>query len=496
MLASIIPSLLTGCVTQKPNIKSKIGNAIDVDTEFKNLYFLAFDHEGRFTNPQEAARAIREIKADVKIKNIVILSLGWNHDRDDLPRTYQDLLRAYYGYITNKYPKSLETMKETAFFAISWESSLTGVSDAFADIIPTVMAKNIGTVLSVPFQPLTVWSKSRAADKVGLEDLKEVMTEIMNQITTPQKDFSVFMIGHSFGSRILTALSSSKLGGIFFEKLRVDDDNNKLLKSTKGMVLIQPALSPEDILSINGFSKYPENNFPIVITESRHDHLNRFGFPIIQIPFNLSSIRFSDRLRNSLNDLIPKEWQYSDTKTTVNYDWYNVVSNLVFAPFYSTASYLHGQYDELTNRNWAYIPDTLAQLPLIEIPVEEINKLTSPQQKSDEIWGNRHKGLFSFGSIMESASTYQSIPKEQNSKPVYDLEEILVMPEMPKGIIPIDASKEISFGLYGENLNNPLWDYTIGWFDPLGSHIDYNNPKIYDLIYCVTELNGKCNPNP
>lgn len=487
---SFIPLLLIGCTTTQHSTASLIQQAERVDSVFKNLYFLEFDHEGLFTNSKEAARAIREIKHNSQLKNIVILSLGWNHIRDDSPQSYQHLLIEYFLFVHKHYPKSLESINETAFFAVSWESSLTGVSDAFADIIPTEMAKGIGTVISIPFQPLTVWSKASTADKIGRLGLKDVMTKIMDEITKPKKDYPIFMIGHSFGSRILTALS---LPTISFKRDQPSiAEEEKLLKSIKGMVLIQPALSSLDIHAINDdYSRNSKNNFPIYITESRHDHLNRLAFPLVNIPLNLySSRQIGHYLKTFFDDI------HNDSIRTS----YKLIGgleadliNLAYSPIYFTASYLRGQYEELKERNWAYIPDTLAQLPLIEIPVEAINQLTSSQKLPDEIWGNRHKGLFSFGPLMESAATYQSVPKEQQSKPVYKLAEIFAMQKKPEGIIPIDASKEIHYGLFVD-LENPLYDYTVGWLDPLGSHIDYENDDIYNLIYCVADPKEKCKP--
>ena len=48
---------------------------------------------------------------------------------------------------------------------------------------------------------------------------------------------------------------------------------------------------------------------------------------------------------------------------------------------------------------------------------------------------------------------------------------------MPKGVFVVDASDIITEGSFGQDLSNPLVDYTLGWIDPIGAHSDYTDPE-------------------
>ena len=50
------------------------------------------------------------------------------------------------------------------------------------------------------------------------------------------------------------------------------------------------------------------------------------------------------------------------------------------------------------------------------------------------------------------------------------------------GVFAVDASNLIRRGTFGQNLERPWVDFTVGWFDPIGAHADYRNEEVVDLM--------------
>ena len=55
------------------------------------------------------------------------------------------------------------------------------------------------------------------------------------------------------------------------------------------------------------------------------------------------------------------------------------------------------------------------------------------------------------------------------------------------GIFVVDASKLIRKGAFGENLENPFVNFTLGWLDPVGAHGDYRNSEVIGLMALITD---------
>ena len=66
--------------------------------------------------------------------------------------------------------------------------------------------------------------------------------------------------------------------------------------------------------------------------------------------------------------------------------------------------------------------------------------------------------------------------------PIYSLKEISEMESPRDGLFVVDASEIIDKGAFGLDQNNPLVDYTIGWFDLMGAHSDFKNPEAAALL--------------
>jgi hypothetical protein len=454
-------------------------------------YFLAFDNNGRFTSHRELNRAIEDLSKDddgKKINKIVILSLGWGHDRDELVQAYEKLLANYAWWKTRNGKREKEGF---AVFCLLWESSLASAGNLFADILPIPNA--LISLLSTPLQPITYWSKARLADKIGFGDLKEVIDELETGIDSERnqiipkycdklketqdkslkryncKPLEMYFIAHSFGSRIVTSLLTDPISRPNDSDASAETtDENKngyssisFLKGpdiVKGVLLIQPALSSYEIERINiGKLKYP-----LMVTESRHDHLNRLLFPMANLPLNSANFRMVEEFKNEVISTCPnkiidlcRSRTYSD-----GLDYYMIPFHFPLSALSIAMYYPYGQVVEMGNRGWRYIPDTLEQMPLVEIPVEWINNkvYTSKDAEDNNYWGHLHKGLFNFGLFHESAATYIDghVPLSQA--------KVMEMVPLQEGILPIDMSEEINQGVYGENLsaNPPLADWTIG----------------------------------
>ena len=52
----------------------------------------------------------------------------------------------------------------------------------------------------------------------------------------------------------------------------------------------------------------------------------------------------------------------------------------------------------------------------------------------------------------------------------------------PNGVFVVDASDIIKKGAFGFDCSNPLFDYTLGWLDPMGAHSDFKNPESLALL--------------
>jgi hypothetical protein len=485
----ILVLLNVGCTSTK-NIRNEIKLASDIQKQSPYIYVLEFDHNGKLTSPQEIARAIRELSVDKTVDAAIIMSLGWGHNRDNLVSDYNELLKKYSDW---KKGAKKPNGKPKAIFAISWESSLTGFGHLLGDILP--IPNEIANSISIPFQPLTYWSKARQADKIGFGDLKIAITEVIKNIDrTGTKPLNIYVLAHSFGSRIVTGMLNRS----------ENPEMNLPEGQIKGGILILPALSSYELHSLGNKHENHDSvnkfgpSYPLLVVQSRHDHLNRLIFPLANIPLNSGYLRYSDIFRTSLlknlgnNETVASLYDYALFPFMFPY------SAMVFAD-----SYITGQFNEINQRGWLLLPDTLTQLPFIEIPFESINKQIE-RDSSPEAWGAQHKGLFHVGAMHESATTYVN----PHANRIFDLMtsalpldsiggKALVHPSqnhlnnrLPNGIIPIDLSEKINKGIFFEEpLNESVVDWTVGWLDPVGAHTDWEQPAVYQLIYDLIESN-------
>jgi hypothetical protein len=163
-----------------------------------------------------------------------------------------------------------------------------------------------------------------------------------------------------------------------------------------------------------------------------------------------------------------------------------MVYTLVQAPVF----YVYEQGYGLVTHPVDHVFDTLAQLPVVEIPVDLLGAALGREVP----WGQRGKGFFSLGALSESAGRLAAAPLDSNPPPVYSPEELFEIVRagegcgLPRcaGVFMIDASDLIRVGSFGVGLDGALADYTLGWVDPLGAHGDYRRPQVVWMIGAIT----------
>ncbi|MBT5550242.1 MAG: alpha/beta hydrolase fold domain-containing protein [Nitrospina sp.] len=288
-----------------------------------------------------------------------------------------------------------------------------------------------------------------------------VATEDIEQL--PEKKLKprpIYLVGHSFGGRLLGALAETW----------------KFTYSgyIKGVVLIQPAMA---------LFFAPEGaKYPTVITQSRHDHANSLLYPLASLARNNDITKYWEFLEEDKTDDKISRALKQFARFPIS-----IVQTAVLTPF----SYFYSQYKEISARGLNYIPDTLAQIPVAEIPVQAIDQAFGENGKGKFEWGEKNKGLFNMGYISESAARLQfpgylsefGFPDHSIG---YDIKDFLEKKEneawwLTKPIIYVDATEVIKEGQFF-SLSNKWYDPTISWLDPIGSHQNFEEDRIFRLI--------------
>ena len=412
----------------------------------EHVYFLNFDREGFFRNPSEIIRAERESNS---FKKVLILSLGWVHNQTEGPESYNKLLQGYLNYIKRKHNHSCNSNvdkktclpKDWAVFCILWESDTGSFERFLGDMLPMpYLAKAISYIPDKLTIPLSFWSKSNLAERIGHSDLSDIM-EVFSDDFEKKHNIkpSLYLVGHSFGARILSAFARQNLG-------MIKSKGFKYPAQIKGAVFIQPALVelnlPEacesQLIRSNLkdlMQKRCQSNilFPVVVTQSENDYANRFLFPLANIPLN--SYTFSgiegNILQNRYSNLTTLGRAISDFLRIPAIAWSGVATPV---------NYTYTQAYEIVTRKFAYLLDSVPFLG-----------------------NNQHKGIFNLGAINESAAS--------------TLAPVLGSIELPR-IEKINNFAGIS------SINDPI--LYIDASSEVNGHTDYEKDSIYDLIYKIT----------
>lgn len=441
----------------------------------RRLYLLSFDRHGELLTPLEQELAVLQLTQQ-PAERLVILSYGWNNDRETSYENYQQLLAGYERWVEDARGSPVD-WSATAIIAVGWDAQLTAFRKLSNDLIPLPrLADSLALVPDLALVPVSYWSKAAMADRIGFGGLRRALNEILGRAyeQTGHAPPRLHLIAHSFGTRLLSALVKDKVGSSDVEAERFVG-----LPWVRSALMIQPAA-----LELN---LHRAAEHPVVVTQSRHDHANGFLFPIANLPWNAYTFTaiegFLGRrvfgrgpLRRALSELISAPLAIA---------W-----SLGVAP----VNYAYAQSYALYDHPVDHVMDTLAQIPVVEIPVWGLSEMLD----RDVNWGDRDKGFLNLGPIHESAArTTNPVIGDWSRPPVHDLDAVLDLPSgdegsgsgdgcgLPscRGLVFVDVSDKLRHGIYAEaNLRNAAVDFSLGWLDPIGAHNDYRQPAIYRLL--------------
>ena len=466
------------------------------DSGIQHLYILNFNSWGELMSPGERDLAIEQLGQFRDIERIVIFSYGWGHDGEASYSDYRAMMREMEGNLPEGYQQP-----RVAVIGIGWDSSQTGFRKLFNAIIPLPgIANALAWPLDTILFPISFWSKAAQADRIGFGGLRQTLNEIFAVYEGADPHPEIYLIGHSFGTRIISGLMKDSLGPV-----EVGSVPFNAAPHVKGAVLYQPALV--------GGNLDLAAEYPILITMSMHDHAMGFLYPIANVPLNAFGFSLFEALvQRSL--LVPVQRGVETTTSTVT----GVVTgplrrppqeaepdevapegpleestmqrtvrkgrrtlgevialplNLVFTLVMLPIDYTYIQVRGLVTHPVDHVMDTLAQLPIVEIPVDGLGKLVGKEVP----WGRRSKGFLTLGSIHDGLGRMATPLVFGEPIPIYSPDQLNDLEGMPSGVFVIDASDIITEGSFGADLSNPLADYTLGWIDPLGAHSDYTDPE-------------------
>jgi hypothetical protein len=471
------------------------------EPEFHGFYQLSFDRYGRLTNPYELDIAVAELRAHPEVERIAIVAYGWANDGEASLGAYDALLHGILEELPGR----------TAIIGIGWDSSQTGIRKLLNDLVPLpVVADSVAAVPDRLLFPLSFWSKAAMADRIGFGGLRGALNELFaGAYPEGTRHPELYLIGHSFGTRILCALLTDKLG---IQKVGAAPFASQ--SRVRGALLIQPALAAANL---------PQDaSFPILITQSEHDHANGFLFPIANLIVNAYSFTTAEAViqqrlfapvektaksagnalgrgddpaqpeepqprpgtaRRLLRPLQFPAQAYRATKRT-SAELLGIPGAALFSLVAAPVQYAYAQGVGLASHPVDHVMDTLAQIPLVEVAVS----LTGGALGREVPWGRQSKGLLALGGLHESLGRLAT-PAWPGKVPYawYTLKSFDAAPQagcaLPRcsGVLLVDVSDEVGGGWYGD-LRNPWINASVGWLDPIGTHSVYSDPKIVGLL--------------
>lgn len=483
------------------------GRAQEVPGAAGRVHVLSFNRWGDLVTPLERDLAARDLGSNPSLERIFVLSYGWNNDRETAYEIYRTFLR---GYGAEMGGRGID-WERTAIVAIGWDASFTGFRKLFNDVVPVpLIADGLAFVPDLLLTPISYWSKAAMADRIGYGGLRPALSEIVEAANsaTPEPP-EIYLVAHSFGARIVSALLKERLGiwGVGREPFSGKDQ-------VRGALLVQPAA-----VEINLHETAP---YPVLVTQSRHDHANGFLFPLANVPWNAFTFTmFEGVVRYLLFPVVartvtfpgrviqrqlprgprrpdpgpdpapesPPDEGFGTRLQRSLLVTASVPLSIAWSLGALPVNYAYTQVNLMVRRPVDHVMDSLAQLPVVEVPVWALGRLL----RRDPNWGERGKGIFNLGAVNESAArTTTPIFGRPTELPVYDLRRDILERDWPEqacglphctAITLIDASEDIRHGvLWRENLRSPLVDFTLGWLDPVGAHGDYEHGKVYRLI--------------
>lgn len=488
----------------------KMSPAAVRETTGSELYVLSFNRWGNLATIAEREQIIDALTEGPPVDQIVVFSYGWANDGELSYGIYRELV----DEIEDKAPA--RPNGRAIIIAIGWDSSLSGFRKLFNDLIPLpVIADALALAPDAALFPVSFWSKAAMADRIGFGGLRVELNQILDAAYpdgTGIPDF--FLIGHSFGTRVLSGLMQEDFGPI-----PVRSKPFSAADQVRGAVLMQPALVAANL--------HHDANYPILVTQSRHDHANGLMYPIAnlvlnsfaftaseatighQVDFVTSTVggtlsRVSDLTEDVTGLPVPGgRTSPEDVESEASEEERGQIARALFLlkrsmvelasvpigiAFTVVATPVDYAYTQVRGLRHPvdHVMNTLAQLPIVEAPVHGLGEAIG----RDVPWGSRDKGFFNLGALHEAVGRASTRGIWLSEVPtVVTLEGLIEARNtapcgLPacKGVIALDASNIVSEGIFGLDLNYWTADFTVGWLDPIGSHSDYRGAEVIGLI--------------
>jgi len=476
----------------------------------EGVFFFEFDNDGDPVDPAEFYRARRLLETG-ELKKLLVLSLGWSYDRGTSLQAYRDLLVEYLEWLQLKTGEqyvvrnplgatTIHLPENLGIVCVVWDSRMSGVTTLLEDLIPgATFTDVVGYIPDHVLFPFTFWAKAGKANRISYS-LVRYLDALLNDL--PAEPPALYMIGHSFGCRVINTVVDSarpepSSGHLEFK-------HGSLVKAA---LYIQPAMT---------YAEVPrETSMPVVVTQSQHDHANGMLFTggnIIGNTLGMESWLFlSDRYKRQDVDkqvaqLFGSSMPAVAKKKTMISSLSEAASNNLITRFLAEVggmtlgiitsipiavfSWGRGQVHELGSRHLNYPFDTLAQIPLVEGLLGGFDRYVLGSFGWQQNWGVRHKGLFDFGPLVESAGRMDYpgvVPLRRLAGDTQEFDHDTVAFDFetaPRpGVHFLRAEAVIHTGW--SDYNNIAADSTYGFFDLVGAHNDYHNSEVYSLVHAV-----------
>ena len=467
----------------------------------EHMYILSFNSSGELTSPGELELAVQELEK-APVDRVLIFSYGWGTDGEQSYAEYRKIVGAIYANVPAE-----ERKRNLAVIAVGWDSSQTGFKKLFNNILPLpLLANGLAWLPDRVLFPISFWSKAAQADRIGFGGLRTALNRVFKVWEGRDPHPDVILVGHSFGTRVLSALMVNKLGLI-----RVGGEEFDGASHVAGAAMMQPALVSANLDHGAGY--------PVLVTMSRHDRALGFLYPIANLPLNAYGFtlfeafvqrwvfRPVEATASAAGSRIPgrgqKAEQETDPATPIRHEQGTVGAtfsrtkrmlgeiiaiplSLAFTLATVPISYVYVQTRGLVTRPVGHLADTLAQIPIVEIPVEGTARLLGMQV----LPGQRSRGLFTLGPIHDALGRMEVDRLLQQQDPILFPSD-LDGRRPPDGVTIVDSSNIIKRGMFGVNYENPLADWTLGWLDPIGAHGDYTNEEAVHLMRWMAQTRAQ-----
>lgn len=410
-----------------------------------------------------AAKALLELSPEINGATGALRRAKNNDKNSEVQELAKKALRKLNLSTKKKPVNKNHSTKKTIIIGIAWDSKSLGVNTFLSDLL---LAPNSAELIAIPPDLLlflfTFWPKALLADNIGREGLRNDVEEIYRNIEKiGKKPPNLFLIGHSFGARLVSALArrTFHLG---------EGGTQSLLFQTKlkAVILLQPAMNQLLLPSgeIPRDSPYKPIEFPVVVSQTKLDYANGFLYPLANSLFDTNLTGFFE---SQLPKLSPEILQ------KIRFDYFRYISPII-GPAFSPYSYSVTALRNIYCRPIDVVFDTVAQIPILKTPIVLVDQFALRSWKRD--WGVKHRGLLSI-EINESAARRDVDAASVNYGELFvqhSLTDLGKETLTQSGQVFVDISS-----IYDRSIWRELF---VDWIDVIGTHNCIKNREIHALI--------------